>query len=656
MSRIASRTAIALAAAFAWSAHAAVQTPASMPAAAPPAAASYVGAQTCISCHAQQGATWKDGRHSKMVQPATQASVKGDFTQREIVLNGSRYKLRAAGGRFFVTESYLNGTEQEHQIEFTLGNRRIQHYLTTIDNGRIIVLPPSWDVQRRQWFDNMEIVRPDEHDAKPVQQWNKNCVGCHVSQQDNHYDPAAHTYSTQWTDFGTSCERCHGPGSAHVDASRARANGSAPASPMIVRPTRLDATAGSTVCAQCHSMRDVIAPGFTPGSNYYDYFQPVLEYGPRKEKDPAYWADGRPRRFSNDAIGLWQSQCFLRGGATCTSCHRDPHLPDVDKNPQLGPANNVLCTQCHQAIGNQLPAHTRHKAQSAGSSCVECHMPRTVVSIKSTMRDHTIGLPAPENTVKFGIPNACTECHADKPATWAVEQITAGWPQNRRRAFVERAETFTAARSRKSEALDRLIAILNDTRQAPLIRANATGYLAGYIDSRALDALSYAAVSTEPPIRAVAMSALGRLAHDAPATRTTLLAALVDPTRAVRIAALAGIINAGGGPLGPSDAARFRWVTNELAARANLHQDDAAVQHDLGLAKLLVGEFDAAAAALQISVDLDPDGPASRFFRALARLGLRRAVDARTLLKSVPKSDPYYAAAQDRLKQLDAPR
>ena len=54
--------------------------------------------------------------------------------------------------------------------------------------------------------------------ALPVQQWNKNCVGCHVSQQDNHYTPATRTYATAWVDFGTSCERCHGPGSAHVGA------------------------------------------------------------------------------------------------------------------------------------------------------------------------------------------------------------------------------------------------------------------------------------------------------------------------------------------------------------------------------------------------------------------------------------------------------
>ncbi len=107
------------------------------------------------------------------------------------------------------------------------------------------------------------------------------------------------------------------------------------------------------ICAQCHSLRDIIGPGYTAGANYFDHFQPILEYGPRKESDPAYWADGRPRRFSNDAMGLWQSDCYLRGGATCTNCHRDPHLPDVDKNPQLASAASDACA----------PAATRPSAR-----------------------------------------------------------------------------------------------------------------------------------------------------------------------------------------------------------------------------------------------------------------------------------------------------
>ena len=104
--------------------------------------------------------TWKGGRHSKMLQPATPASVKGDFSKGSVTLHGTRFPLRAVDGDYFITSS-LTGKEQEHRVEYTLGSRRIQHYLTTIDKGRIIVLPPTWDVQRREWLHNMDIVRPE---------------------------------------------------------------------------------------------------------------------------------------------------------------------------------------------------------------------------------------------------------------------------------------------------------------------------------------------------------------------------------------------------------------------------------------------------------------------------------------------------------------
>jgi predicted CXXCH cytochrome family protein len=592
-----------------------------------------------------------------MIQPATPDSVIADFSKESVTLKGQRYRLRMANGEYFISESYLTGKEQEHRVEFTLGSRRIQHYLTTIERGAVIVLPPSWDVQRREWFDNMEIVRPDENDQKPVQQWNKNCVGCHVSQQENNYRPATRTYATKWADFGTSCERCHGPGSAHVQAYAAGERSPATAARSIVRPTRLDPRTSSMICAQCHSLRDIVAPGYTAGADYYEYFQPVLEYGPRKDSDPTYWADGRPRRFSNDAIGLWESECFLRGGATCTSCHRDPHLPDVDRNAQLLPRNNALCTQCHQDLAASVTAHTRHRADSAGSSCVECHMPKIVVSIKSTMRDHTIGLPAPENTVAFGIPNACTECHKDKPATWAVGTLEKWWPRGRRAKLVKRAEAFTAARAGRPEALERLIAIAADDSQGPLVQANAVGYLSGYSDARAVAALLDGAKANHPAIRSAAVSSLGQqTAAGTSAPRQALLAALDDPERAVRMSAMVSLINRGGEPLAPADEPRFQRVGREFAARARLYQDDARIQRDLGLIQLLTGSFDLAADALQISLGLEPDLPSVKFLLALARLGQRRPDDARTLLKQVLPADPYYKAAQERLKHLEPPR
>ena len=41
----------------------------------------FVGAQACASCHKQVHDAWTSGRHSKMLQPATAASVKSDFSK-----------------------------------------------------------------------------------------------------------------------------------------------------------------------------------------------------------------------------------------------------------------------------------------------------------------------------------------------------------------------------------------------------------------------------------------------------------------------------------------------------------------------------------------------------------------------------------------------
>jgi predicted CXXCH cytochrome family protein len=624
----------------------------------PPSDAGFVGAAACAACHKPIHDTWKGARHSKMLQAATAASVKGDFSPGSVTLHGERFPLRAADGSYFITAS-LTGRTQEHRVEYTLGSRRIQHYLTTIDKGMIVVLPPTWDVQRREWLHNMDIVRPDEKHDRPVQQWNKDCVGCHVSEQDNGYRPATGEYSTTWRDFGTSCERCHGPGRAHVNAYTG-ANAPSPAAlSSIVRPTRLDPATSSMVCAQCHSLRNAIDPGFQAGRNYYDHFMPRLEYEPRPGLDVAYWPDGRPRRFSNDAIGLWQSECFLRGGATCTSCHKDPHQPDIDRNPQLAVASNALCTGCHQAIGARVETHTRHRAGSTGSSCVECHMPKTVISIKATMRDHTMSLPAPENTVAYGIPNACTECHADRKASWAVDTLQAWYPNGRRLKLVKQADTFTAARANKAGALDRLLALTADPAAAPLIRANAAGYLRDYDDARALSALLAAAQTGHPALRAVAISSLGERASaaspDDDAARRAVVAALDDPQRAVRIAALVSLINLRGRPLSASDLERFQRVGREFARMEPLYRDDAGFERDLGVVHLLGGEPERAAESLQTALTLDPAQPAAKFLLALARINQKRFDDARTLLQQVPSSDPYFRAAQDRLKSLAVP-
>ena len=64
-----------------------------LPAATTP---TYVGAAACAKCHAEAQRTWAASRHSKMVQPATAQSVKGDFSRGQVQLRGAKYGLRTA--------------------------------------------------------------------------------------------------------------------------------------------------------------------------------------------------------------------------------------------------------------------------------------------------------------------------------------------------------------------------------------------------------------------------------------------------------------------------------------------------------------------------------------------------------------------------------
>ena len=623
------------------------------------AAAVFAGAKTCRDCHAEISHRWTEGRHSKMAQPATAAAVKGDFTQRELTLRGQRYSLRAENGQFFISESATTGRPVEHRVDLTLGSRRIQHYLSKREDGWIVVLPPTWDVQRQQWFHNMEIVRPDEKQVNGIQVWNKNCDGCHVSQQQKNFDPATRSYATKWQDFGTSCERCHGPGSAHATAYRKRTqSGARGAAGMavaagIVNPARLDPQRSTAICAQCHSLRDVVVPGFAAGADYYDHFLPILEYGPRSEDDPAWWADGRPRRFSNDALGFWQSRCFLKGGATCVSCHLDAHEPDVEKNAQLEPDNDALCTKCHAAIGRDVEAHTHHAAGSAGSSCVECHMPRTVFSVKAKIRDHTISVPVPENTARFGIPSACASCHALKKPQWAVAALEQWGGASRRRRVIEQAEAFTAGRARKPEAVGKLKAIASRGDESSVIRGNAVGYLARYATEEACVAVLDALRSDEPLLRAVAALNLGGMGLAAERARPALTQALRDPRRVVRVSAAFSLVSLGVPTLEGEDGALFETAKADYVARGRFHSDDADAQLDLGKFLLLATRFREASETFELARRLDPRRPLD-YFLALSDMGLGRVREARERLRRIPAGDPYAEAARQLLVRLPA--
>ena len=609
-------------------------------------AATYVGADKCKQCHAREFGTWAGSRHSKMIQAATPSSVLGDFARGTVNLRGDDYELKVRSGIFYITESKLDGRRWEHRVDYTLGSRRIQHYLTKLPDGRIIVLPPSWDVLRKEWFHNFDIGDPDESGDVEVQLWNKQCFSCHVSQEEKHFDTEKIVYDTTWTNFGTNCERCHGPGSDHIKRYSAAVKPALGADDMVMQ-AKLPADRNTMVCGQCHSFRDIFIPGYNAGDDYYNHFMPILEYDQPVDKDPAYWADGRTRRFSNDALGFWQSRCFLKGGATCLTCHVTAHDTNIERNTQLRADANALCTHCHEGIGKNMPAHTHHSVSSAGSSCVECHMPRTVLSIKAEIRDHSITIPVPENTLSHAIPNACNNCHKDKDGAWAAKQMTAWWGDASRRASIRRADAFTAARKGDRAVLPELIEIATDPAQNPLARANAVGYISRFpADPGAFPALVRVLGDSHPLVRAEAARGMAANASNAREAQAVLTRALADTSAVVRLSAAVDLVAMGVKTLPGEDGARFEEAKRLYQLRAGLNVDDAGQQLSVGKFFLMLNDGATAAAALNLTLRLDPQAPA-QYFLAYAYAEEGKYEDARSIIARIPATDPLFAKGQE---------
>ncbi|RFC46564.1 MAG: hypothetical protein DUW69_001662 [Verrucomicrobia bacterium] len=92
---------------------------------------------------------------------------------------------------------------------------------------------------------------------------------------------------------------------------------------------------------------------------------------------------------------------------------------------------NQSCLQCHPGLKTPtaLTAHTHHPAESAGSTCYNCHMPHTTYGLLRAIRSHQISNPSVRESTELGRPNACNLCHLDQPLAWTADRLSAWYGQ-----------------------------------------------------------------------------------------------------------------------------------------------------------------------------------------------------------------------------------
>ena len=473
---------------------------------APPATSTdYVGSAACARCHQDDYDQWKRSLHVRMTKPIAEAEVIGDFTPgTTFAAHGRSFELGRAEGKPFMRVSFGGRTPEMFSVDFTLGFKRYQGYLSMLSDGRMYVLPAFWHIESKRWLDWKEITPiPDgAHDLRQI--WNTNCFNCHATNLAQGFDVATRKYNSTWTEMGIGCEACHGPGRRHVELIDA-----ARKDPSLKPGGTLDtyfSPNGSPrqsfdTCAYCHGNKQNVFDGFRAGERYEDYALPFLVSAPIPETDRQgeFWPDGRPSRF-NRPQALMMSGCFKAGEVACTSCHLahgSPNPFSLKVDVTNGRDGDQLCTQCHRdfvasaqrpALSSQpsaesgtptaIDAHTFHAASSEGSRCINCHMSDVNWRLLIRRRDHTFQAPVPELTAAFGAPNACTTCHDDRSPEWAAKYMDQWWGNSERRQSVVRvADAMYRAGSGDATVLPELARLAVDRTQSALIRASAVEFM-----------------------------------------------------------------------------------------------------------------------------------------------------------------------------------
>jgi tetratricopeptide (TPR) repeat protein len=589
--------------------------------------ATYVGSKSCIGCHAEQSNAWKGSDHDLAMQVADGKSVLGDFSDTRFTYAGVSTRFFQREGKYFVSTDGPNGVVGDFEIKYTFGVRPLQQYLIEMPGGRLQAFGIAWDARNKasggqRWFHlypNDALKAGDAlHWTGVNQNWNFMCAECHSTALQKNYDAKQEIFSTTWKELNVACEACHGPASQHVTwASKPEADRASSRDKGLVNllndrhgvawttshgttpPMRQTENASAPrgfrefdTCARCHTRASRISDDYVHGRSLLDSHIPALI------SEGLYWNDGQQRDevFTNGSFG--QSKMHAKG-VTCSNCH-EPH------SLKLRAPGNAVCSQCHEAQKFDAPSHTHHAKGSDGATCTACHMPPTTYMQVDPRHDHSMRIPRPDLSVKFGLeqqPNACNSCHTKKTAAWAVEKVRE-WNPKPNEGFQTFAESFHEIGLGELQAATRMQALVADKEQLPLVRASAIERLGRLANPSMIDSFVRGLNDADPQVRLAGVNAIASLS---PEERRRYLARMVnDPVLGVRASAARALAGPAESGMTAEERRGFESALADYIGTLDYNSDRPESQMGLGNLWALRGDSARAEKHYRQALKLDP--------------------------------------------------
>jgi predicted CXXCH cytochrome family protein len=609
--------------------------------------AAFVDPQACYGCHEEQKKEWTGSHHDLAMKEATDKTVLGDFSDATFNYYGITSRFFNKEGGFFANTDGPDGKMADYEIRYTFGVIPLQQYLIELEGGRMQALDIAWDTRPKEeggqrWFH----IHPDDkityddilHWTGLYLNWNFMCAECHSTDLQKNYDLKTDTFKTTWHEINVGCQGCHGPGSNHVKWAKI-AKGKAgkydreDKKGLEVQLDAEDSRVQVEGCARCHSRRTIV-------SSEYRYGEPFMDhYVPATLREELYYPDGQILDEVYVYGSFLQSKKYKRG-VRCSDCH-DPHTAG------LRAEGNALCVRCHgpspppeyKTLGQKeydTSDHHFHKPGSAGSLCVECHMPATNYMVVDPRRDHSFLVPRPDLTLKLGTPNSCNSCHEKRSAGWAAGKVGQWYPKDGGGGKLEPyfAEVIAAGRAGKQEAGEKLAGLAGDTSRPGIIRATALDLLQRYGGHKTLEVIISALSDSDPLVRYAAVRSISAPIPKTAAPETQrhklrLVAPLLkDPIRAVRTEAARVLTEVPRDLFDQAQRGAFDAALEEFVERQNAIAERPDGHLNLGMMYQNFGKFELAEDSYLTALRLEERFYPARFNLANLYNALGRNVEA----------------------------
>lgn len=501
--------------------------------------------QACINCHSSTVQAWQKSDHAKSMALPTKNSVFADFNNIDVEHYGQKAHFFMKEDRYWVTISYDDKAES-YPIKYTFGYFPLQQYLVETEPGRLQVLPFAWDTRAlnnggQRWYHNYshEEIRPDDrlHWRQPLQNWNGMCADCHSDGLKRNYDAKSNHFNSRFDSINVGCLSCHDDMSEHASQSMPQHNADITS---VQHPIGqwVRGTGDKTAhwqgierdssfmdnCFSCHSLRSPLTDGIKPNTPFLEQFMPQLPSAPN------YFADGQIKEEVYVYGSFLQSKMYGKG-VNCLDCH-DKHTM------KLKVEGNGLCLQCHGSEIYNVKSHHQHEESSAGTQCVNCHMPTKRYMGVDDRRDHSFKIPRPDLSSQFNTPNACTQCHDEKSSQWATDKLEEwhGKPEE----ILKSKYFLMALNNGQAINLEDHLSIIADSQLDIISRASALQMLSFTTQTITIEVLKPYLEHQESLLRLSAANAAILLT---PSDRVEYLTPLlVDKFRAIRVAALRNLV------------------------------------------------------------------------------------------------------------------